>query len=130
MTDAGAIIEIARIIRTFAGQLGGVEELLGQPHGAVEVVVIPGAHGKVQLADEFRAERLPVALQNVVEVVVLLPILGYMVIDRAGLRVEDQLRVAVLAHRAVNRLPDIELLRRAAPAAEHEFKADGIVHIG
>ena len=34
---------------------------------------------------------------------------GYLVVDCAGLLVEEPLRVAVLALRAVHRLPDIEL---------------------
>ena len=34
---------------------------------------------------------------------------GYLVVDGAGLLVEEPLRVAVLALRAVHRLPDIEL---------------------
>ena len=55
------------------------------------------------------------------QVVVFFPVGGGRRIYFAGFLVEDRLRVAVLSHRAVYGLPDIELLAGTAVRAEREF---------
>ena len=61
--------------------------------------------------------------QNRFEVVMLAPVRGDRVVDVAGLLVEDRLRIAIFADRAVDRLPDIELFSGSAVIAEREFVA-------
>src|ERR1039458_5778344 len=51
------------------------------------------------------------------------PVLGDFVVDHAGRLVEDRLRIAVRPHRPVDRLPDVELLARAAMIPERQLVA-------
>ena len=53
----------------------------------------------------------------------LLPVRRHLVVDLAGPLVEDRLRVAVVAHRRVDRLPDVPLPPRAALLTQHQLEA-------
>ena len=60
---------------------GGLQKIFDEVDGVVEHVVVGAAHVDAELAAEFWAERGPVALQDVAEVVVFLPIGGDFGID-------------------------------------------------
>ena len=90
-----AIVDLAPVIRIGRA----LEELLGQVHGVVEIVVIHVADIDVQFALELGPERQPVALQDVREVVVLAPVRGDGVVYDAGLLVPEAQRVTIVAHR-------------------------------
>ncbi len=49
------------------------------------------------------------------------PVLRHAVIDLAGDLVEDRLRIPVVAHRPIHRLPDVELLAAASVIAQREL---------
>src|ERR1035441_3059788 len=82
----------------------------------------------MQFAGESGAESLPVALHDGAQIVVLLPVLRDLGIDFAGALVEDGLGVAVVADRAEDRLPGVELLAGAAVRPLHEFVAVHLFH--
>ena len=92
---AGAVLHFAVVGDAVAGGAGGLEEVLHQVDGVVEEVGVVGADVEVELALEFGAEGLPVALQDGVEVEVVVPVGGGLVVDGAGLLVEDGDGVAV-----------------------------------
>ena len=96
----------------------GLQKILHAIDGVVQEVGVGAADVDVDLARELRTQRCPVAFENRFEIVVLAPVLGDVVIDLARLLVEDGLRIAVLAHRAIHRLPDIELLARPSVIAK------------
>src|SRR6185503_20624550 len=77
--------------------------------------------GDVQLAVHLRPEARPVPLQDGAEIVVITPVLRDIAIDDAGLFVEQRARVAIGPYRTEHRIPDIELLPRAAARAEREL---------
>src|SRR5256886_16080979 len=97
-----------------------LEELLEAIDGEVQVERVHVAHEHVELALELGAERRPVTLQVVAQVVVVrLDILGHGVVDISCLEIPTLRSIAGRAHRAVGRLPDRELLSGAGAAAEH-----------
>ena len=102
---------------SYGGICGGLQEIFDQVDGVVEHVVVGAADVDAELAAEFGAERGPVALQDVAEVVVFLPVGGDCGIDVAGFFVENRRGVAVVTDRAVDRLPDVELFAGAAVIA-------------
>ena len=66
-------------------------------NGVVEVVGIHIADGEVQLADEVRTQCLPVALQDVAQIKMLLPVIRDVVINNARDRIVDRFRIAIVA---------------------------------
>src|ERR1700680_297822 len=121
-----AIFEIAGVI----GIVGLGEKLLEEADGVVEIVGVARADLDVNLADELGSERLPVALKDVAQVVVLAPIGGDLMVNHAGKRIPDGLGVAIVTDGAVDGLPDIVLVGGAAMSAEHELAAVFAVHGG
>ena len=106
----------------FVGRVrGGFQKIFDEVDGVVEHVVVGAAHVDAELAAEFGAERGPVRLQDVAQVVVFLPVGGDFGIDLAGFLVENLHGIAVGADWAVDGLPDVELLAGARMGAEREL---------
>ena len=82
----------------------------------------------MELALQQGAQLVPVPLQNGVQVIVIVPVGGNLVIDGPGLLVEDLRRVAVRPDRAIDRLPDVELLSRAPVVAQGSLVGDVVAH--
>ena len=76
----------------------------------VEEVGVGVANGDVKLAFELGAEGGPVALHDRGEVVVVVPVGEDLLVDRAGLRIDDLCGIAVFAGGREDGLPDVPLL--------------------
>src|SRR6185312_2430280 len=70
MLGTVAVVHLALV-----GRLGVLQEILHQVNGIVQIVVVHVADIDVDLALQARRQLLPVALQDVAQVVVVLPIL-------------------------------------------------------
>ena len=109
------------------GWVGGfLQKVFHQVDGIIEVKIVHVADVDVDLALEVFADLGPIALEDRVQVVVLLPIFRHVRIDDAGALVPDRLGVAVGPDRRVDGLPDIPLLPGPALGAEGELVAVGI----
>src|SRR5215471_8945915 len=86
-----------------------VHIILQQVDCAIEIERVSLDYPDMQFARELRAKRLPVALHDRAQVVVLFPVLGDLVIDPACPFVEDSLRISVITDRAENGFPCVEL---------------------
>ncbi len=115
---AVAVHEEALVVRV----LGLLHPLLELLRRVVQVVRVDVAGVEVQLVDELRAERRPVLLEVIAQVVVLLPVLRDLAIDLAGSLVEQRLEIAVLADRPEHRGPDVDLLARSALGAVRQLE--------
>src|SRR5262245_13788128 len=98
-----------------------LQKLLDQVDGVVQIVIVHVAAVDVYLAFELRAERFPIALENVAEIVIVAPVFGDRTIYLAGHLVPDALRIAVGSHRRVNRLPDVPLIARPALRSQNQL---------
>ena len=87
-----------------------LERVLQHVHRVVEEVGIAIADGDVELAFELRAESSPIAREDRVEVVVIVPVRHHLLVDRARQRIDDLRRIAIGTSGRVDRLPDIPLL--------------------
>jgi hypothetical protein len=105
-----AVLDFSFIGDAVTGRAGLVEKVLQQVDRVVEEVGVGGADIDVQFALQVGPQLVPIALQDGVQVVVIVPVGCDMVIDGAGLLVEDLRRIAVWAHRSVDCLPNVELL--------------------
>ncbi len=112
------------------GICGGLEEVFDQIDSVVEHVVVGAAYVDAEFAAEFGAEGGPVALEDVAEVVVFLPVGGDFRIDVAGFLVEDLHGITVGADWAVDGLPDVELFAGARVIAESELVLVGALCCG
>ena len=117
MFRAIAVLHFAVIRRV----LRGLQEIFQVINRVVQEISVGGAHVDVQLALQLRPKRRPVALHDRAEIVVLFPIGGDAAIDFAGLFVENLFRIAIVADRSVDRLPDIELLAGPGMRSEREL---------
>src|SRR6186713_2615981 len=108
---------------TFIGWVFRVrEELIGKAYRAVEEVVVHRAYIYVQFAAELFAEpALPVAAQDLHQIVVLLPVLGDLVVDHARALVPDRRGITIRAHRRENGLPDVPLIAAAPVGTKDEL---------
>src|SRR5579859_3829880 len=77
----------------------------------------------MQLAHEFGSERFPIRLYDVAQVVVLLPVFGDAMVNLAGHRVEDLLRITVVTNRTEHCLPNVELVSGPAVGAKNKLAA-------
>src|SRR5262245_22836183 len=100
-----AVNEVALVVRT----LRGLHPRLQVARRTIEEEAVHVADVDVNLVDELGADRGPVALQVVQQVVVVAPILRDGVVDHAGTRIDGGLEVAVAPNRPENSLPDILL---------------------
>ena len=75
----------------------------------------------MQFALQILADARPVAAQILGQIPMLFPVTRDTVVDHAGALVENFLRIAVVADRRINGLPDVPLFGRAAAIAEGEF---------
>ncbi len=82
----------------------------------------------MQLTLQLWSEGDPVALQDRIQIVVGVPIFGRFVVDRAGLLVEDRLRIAVFTDGRIDSLPDVELFAGAPVIAKGRFVGDVVAH--
>ena len=107
----------------------GAQHVLEVVDAEVQEEIILLAGEEVQLAVELRAERCPVAARVLGEIVaVLAHVRDDVLVDRAGLLVEQRRRVAVRACRTVRCLPDVELIVGAAARAEHRLELRKLPH--
>ena len=107
-----------------------LQKIFDEIDGVVEHVVVGAAHVDAELAAEFGAERGPVALENVAQVVVFFPVGGDFRIDVAGFLIENLLGITVRADWAVDGLPDVELFAGARVVAESELVLIGALRGG
>src|SRR5262245_55512065 len=107
---AVAVIHLARVKRIGRA----LQKLLDQVDRVIQIVVIHVATVDVYLAFELRAERLPITLEDVSEVVIFAPVFGDRTIHLAGHLVPDALRITVGAYWRIDRLPDVPLISRPA----------------
>ena len=91
--------------------------------GVVEEEGVTVADGEVELTFEFGAEGSPVALNDGVDVPVVVPVGDDLLVDDAGERVDHVGWVAVRTLRGKDGLPDIPLLGGAAVGAEDVLEA-------
>src|SRR5262247_543459 len=94
MFGAVAVIHLAPVKRSCRA----LQKLLDQVDRVVQIVVVHVAAVDVYLAFEFRARSLPIALENVAEVVIFAPVFGDRAVYLAGHLVPDAFRVAVWAY--------------------------------
>src|SRR6266545_765884 len=117
MFGAVAVIDLAPVKRIGRA----LQKLLNQVDRVVQIVVVHVAAVDVYLAFEFRAERLPIALENVAEVVIFAPVFGDRAVYLAGHLVPDALRIAVGACRRIDGLPDVPLIARPALRPQNQL---------
>src|SRR3972149_4850922 len=120
----GEAVALSRAPDEFAvvvGTLGAREELFHQESRLLEVESVGVAHEHTDLPLELRAERRPIALEDVPKVVVLFPVGGHFLVDDARLLVVEKARIAVAPHRTVNGLEDVHLVAGASPRAYRRF---------
>src|SRR5215467_15820408 len=91
-----------------------LEELLDLIHGIVQIAVIHRATGNVDLPPKLWAEYCPIALDDVSQVVMILPVFGHIRIDLPGQLVVERFVVAVGSNRTKHRGPCIVLAARAS----------------
>src|SRR5262249_33386797 len=91
-----------------------LQKLLDKIDCIVQIIVIHVAAIDVYLAFELRAERLPIAFEDMTEVIIFAPVFGHRTIYLAGHLVPDALRITVGAYRRIDRLPDVPLIARPA----------------
>ena len=60
----------------FVGRVAGLQKILQQVDGVVQKIVVGAADVDVELALQLRAQRRPVALEDVAQIVVLFPVGG------------------------------------------------------
>src|ERR1700722_2809208 len=99
-----AVFHFALVRHPVARGAGFIEKVLHQVNGVVEEVGIGRADVKMELPLELRPKLVPVALEDGIQIIVIVPVGGCLVVDGPGLLIENLRRVAVRAHRAVNRL--------------------------
>ncbi len=114
MRLAGTVLELG----VGVGVAGGIERLLQQVDGVVEEVGVSVADCDMELALELGAECRPVALEDGVDVVMVMPVGDDFGVDLAGERVEGLGRVAVRADGREDGLPDGPLFGTPAVCAE------------
>ena len=116
--------------RAFVGRLGEREEVVEPVDGVVEEVVVGLADPDVELALELGAEFGPVRFQNAAKVVCL-PVLGGLVVDRAGDGIPERNGPAVGTSGPVGGVPGAPLAAREGPRvapAEHIFDLALVPH--
>src|ERR1017187_7902485 len=111
-----------------SGGAGLLQEVLHQINRVVQKIGVVRADVEVDLALQIWSERHPIPLQYSVQVVVFAPVLGCLVVDHASPLVENRLWIAVLGSWRKHRLPDVELLTRAAAIAQRSFIGDIVTH--
>src|ERR1700677_3799520 len=77
----------------------------------------------MNLAGELRAWFRPGPFENRLQILVLAPVLGYVVVDLPGHLVKDGLGICILPDWPVDGLPDVELFAAAAIISERQFVA-------
>src|SRR6202453_2076096 len=75
----------------------------------------------MNLAGELRAWFRPGPFENRLQILVLAPVLGYVVVDLPGHLVKDGLGICILPDWPVDSLPDVELFAAAAIISERQF---------
>src|SRR5271156_3390112 len=95
-----AIFHFALVGDSVARGTRFVEKILHEVDSVVEEVRIGGADVKMDLALELGAQLIPVTLQNGVQVIVIVPVGGNLMIDDPSLLVENLRRIPVSARRA------------------------------
>src|SRR3990172_9676151 len=121
----GEAVALSRAPDEFAvvvGTLGAREELFHQESRLLEVESVGVAHEHTDLPLELRAERRPIALEDVPKVVVLFPVGGHFLVDDARLLVVEKARIAVGPHRTVNGLEDVHLVAGASAGSEDQLE--------
>src|SRR5215813_3851860 len=122
MLGAVAVIHLAPVKRICRA----LQELLDQVHRVVQIVVVHVAAVDMYLAFEFRAERLPIALEDMAQVVIFAPVFGDRAVYIAGHLVPDALRIAVWAYRRIDGLPDVPLVARPALRPQNQLP---VIHL-
>src|SRR5690349_8270674 len=99
-------------------------------NSAVEIPRVRFADKEVQFAGKLWAERLPIALHDRAQVVMLFPVICDFAIDLASKLVVDRLGISIGADRTERSLPDVELLTGAAVRSQDELVVIGLLHGG
>jgi len=93
---------------------------------ALEAVIVHVTDVDVDFSPQLRPQRLPIALEDITEVIVLLPKLRDFGVDLSGELIPDRRGVAVGSDGSENCLPDVPLVPRAGMRPEGEFP---VVHL-
>src|SRR3990172_10097293 len=121
----GEAVALSRAPNEFAvvvGTLGAREKLFHQESRLLQIEGIGVAHEHPDLPLELRAERRPVALEDVPKVVVLFPVGGDFLVNGSGLLVVEEARIAVRSHRTVDGLEDVHLIAGASAGSEDQLE--------
>src|SRR5436190_15769756 len=103
-------VRCQRLKHNLAGPLrivGFLDEVVEHVHAHVQEVAVGVANIDIDLVGQLRAERRPVGLHDVAQVVMLFPVRGDLLVNLAGLLVPDRNRIAVVADGTVRRFPDV-----------------------
>src|SRR6266545_3710521 len=104
------------------------QEVVQAMNGVVQVVSVHLAGGDVDLAGELAADPAPVLLEIGGQVRMLPPVGRDALVDRARLRIEERLEIAVLPEGTKDRLPAIPVLARAAVGTQGAFVSQLLLH--
>src|SRR6266542_614467 len=97
-------------------------------NGVVQVISVHLAGGDVDLAGQLAADPAPVLLEIGGQVRMLPPVGRDAFVDRARLRIEERLEIAVLPHGAKDRLPAIPVLARVAVGTQGALVFQLLLH--
>ncbi len=113
------VLHLAVIRHTMSRSTRGLQKILHQVNRVIQKVRVIATHIEMNLALQLRPKSLPVPLQLRIQIVVLLPVLRGLMVNRARLLIEDRLRISILSPPA-NTPPAIY---RTAPPTAHDRQA-------